>query len=178
MEEGGVNVIDLTQGDESFIKELQELGADELKECIQCGKCASTCPMALSGLEFYIKRIIHAANLGLRDILLEDSSVWGCQSCNRCVEICPMDVKPYEVIQAVRRAAVKVESCPANTYEGLRNLYRFGHAVFPKGFEERRKKVGLPEKPPTAVSNEELRKKFQEILRNTILEEIAPFPLD
>ncbi len=178
MEEVTVNVIDLTQGDESFVKELKELGAEELKECIQCGKCASTCPMALSGLEFFIKRIIHAANLGLRDILLEDSSVWGCQSCNRCVEVCPMDVVPYEVIQAVRRAAMKVESCPANTYEGLRNLYRFGHAVFPKGFEERRKKAGLPEKPPTALSNEELLKKYREVLKQTVLEEIAPFPLD
>jgi len=50
-----------------------------------------------------------------------------------------MDIKPYEVIQAVRRSAIRVESCPANTYEGLRNLYRFGHAVFPKGFEEKKK---------------------------------------
>lgn len=53
MEEGGVNVIDLTQGDESFVKELIALGADELRECIQCGKCAATCPMALAGLEFF-----------------------------------------------------------------------------------------------------------------------------
>jgi len=64
MEEGGVNVIDLTQADESFVKELEGFGADEIRECIQCGKCASTCPMALAGLEFFIKRIIHAANLG------------------------------------------------------------------------------------------------------------------
>ncbi|MCS7203467.1 MAG: 4Fe-4S dicluster domain-containing protein [Thermodesulfovibrio sp.] len=178
MEEVTVNVIDLNQCDEDFIKQLIELGAEELKECIQCGKCASTCPMALAGLEFFIKRIIHAATLGLRDILIEDPSVWACQSCNRCVEICPMDVKPYEIIQAVRRAAVRVEACPASTYEGLRNLYRFGHAVFPKGFEERRKKAGLPEKPPTALSFDELRKKYQEVLKQTILEEIAPFPLD
>lgn len=178
MEESGVNVINLNQCDEEFIKELEKFGADELKECIQCGKCASTCPMALAGLDFFVKRIIHAATLGLKDILLEDSSVWGCQSCNRCVEICPMDIKPYEVIQAVRRAAVRVESCPANTYEGLRNLYKNGHAVFPKGFEERRKKVGLPEKPPTLVSHDELRKKFQEILKQTSLADVAPFKLD
>lgn len=178
MEEVTVNVIDLNQSDEEFIKQLEELGADELKECIQCGKCGATCPMALAGLEFFIKRIVHAAMLGLKDVLLEDSSIWACQSCNRCVEICPMGVNPYEVIQALRRAAVKVESCPANTYEGLRNLYRFGHAVFPKGFEERRKKAGLPEKPPTAISYDDLRKKFQEVLKQTILEEIAPFPLD
>ncbi len=56
MEEGGVNVIDLTQADESFIKELVELGAEELRECIQCGKCASTCPMALAGLEFFLSK--------------------------------------------------------------------------------------------------------------------------
>lgn len=173
-----IKVIDLTQADESFVEELIGLGADEIRECIQCGKCASTCPLALAGLEFFVKRVVHAGNLGLRDILLEDPSVWACQSCNRCVEICPMKINPYEVILAVRRAAVKVEACPASTYEGLRNLYRFGHAVFPKGFEERRKKVGLPEKPPTALSFDDLRKKYQEVLKQTILEEIAPFPLD
>ncbi|MCX8069243.1 MAG: 4Fe-4S dicluster domain-containing protein, partial [Thermodesulfovibrionales bacterium] len=84
MEESGVNVINLNQCDEDFIKELEKFGAESLKHCIQCGKCASTCPMALAGLDFFIKRIIHAATLGLKEILLEDSSVWGCQSCNRC----------------------------------------------------------------------------------------------
>ncbi|WP_206202393.1 4Fe-4S dicluster domain-containing protein [Thermodesulfobacterium sp. TA1] len=176
-----VNVIKL---DEEFSKEfwdeLEQMGmpVKELRECIQCGRCASTCPMALAGLEYFIKRIVHASILGLREIFMEDSSVWGCQSCNRCVEICPMDIKPYELIQAIRRVCFREYAMPSNTIDGLRNYYERGHAVVVKGFEERRKKVGLPEYPPTVIGNEEMRKKFQEVMKQTALAEVAPFPLD
>ncbi|MCD6548788.1 MAG: 4Fe-4S dicluster domain-containing protein [Thermodesulfobacterium sp.] len=175
------NVIKL---DEEFFKEfeteLQEAGMsiNDLRSCIQCGKCAGTCPMALAGLEFFIKKIVHAATLGLREIFLDDSSVWGCQSCNRCVEICPMEIKPYELIQAIRRVSFREYAMPSNTIDGLQNYYKLGHAVVVKGYENRRKKVGLPELPPTALGNEEMRKKFQEMLKNTVLAEVAPFPLD
>lgn len=178
MLETTVKVIHLDEYNDDFLNTIIKFGAKQVRQCIQCGKCACTCPMALTGLEFFIKRVIHAANLGLKETLFEDPSVWGCQSCNRCLEVCPMDVKPYEILLAVRRAAIREESCPANTYEGLRNLYKNGHAVFPKGFEERRKKVGLPEKPPTLVSHDDLKKKFQEVLRHTSLKEVAPFKLD
>ncbi|MDK2861728.1 MAG: heterodisulfide reductase subunit [Thermodesulfobacterium sp.] len=176
-----VNVIKL---DEEFMKEFWEeleamgMPVKELRECIQCGRCAATCPMALAGLEYFIKRIVHASMLGLKEIFLDDSSVWGCQSCNRCVEICPMDIKPYELIQAIRRVCFREYAMPSNTIDGLRNYYERGHAVIVKGFEERRKKVGLPEMPPTVIGNEEMRKKFQEVMKQTALAEVAPFPLD
>ncbi|WP_211209661.1 4Fe-4S dicluster domain-containing protein [Thermodesulfobacterium thermophilum] len=176
-----MNVIKL---DEEFMKEFWEeleamgMPVKELRECIQCGRCAGTCPMALAGLEYFIKRIVHASMLGLKEIFLDDSSVWGCQSCNRCVEVCPMDIKPYELIQAIRRVCFREYAMPSNTIDGLRNYYERGHAVIVKGFEERRKKVGLPEMPPTVIGNEEMRKKFQEVMKQTALAEVAPFPLD
>lgn len=176
-----VNVIKL---DEEFVKEFWEeleamgMPVKELRECIQCGRCAGTCPMALAGLEYFIKRIVHASMLGLKEIFLDDSSVWGCQSCNRCVEVCPMDIKPYELIQAIRRVCFREYAMPSNTIDGLRNYYERGHAVIVKGFEERRRKVGLPEMPPTVIGNEEMRKKFQEVMKQTALAEVAPFPLD
>ncbi len=176
-----VNVIKL---DEEFFAEfydeLQEMGMDknQLRRCIQCGMCAGGCPMALAGLEYFIKRIVHASILGLKEIFLDDSSVWGCQSCNRCVEVCPMDVRPYELIQAIRRVCFREYAMPSNTIDGLRNYYEQGHAVIMKGYEERRQKVGLDPVPPTTIGNEELRKKFQEVMKATALAEVAPFPLE
>ncbi len=176
-----VNVININENmDPNFWDELEEMGMPkkDLFACIQCGKCAGTCPMALAGLTYYIKRAVHAAIMGFKEGFLDDSSVWGCQSCNRCVELCPMDVKPYELIQAIRRVSMREYAFLSSTIDGLRNYYEKGHAVFPKGYQERRKKVGLSEEPPTAVANEELRKKFQEIMKNTALAEVAPFPLE
>ena len=163
-----------------FYDELQEMGIDkdQLRRCIQCGMCAGGCPMALAGLEYFIKRIVHASILGLKEIFLDDSSVWGCQSCGRCVEVCPMDVKPYELIQAIRRVAFREYAMPSNTIDGLRNYYEQGHAVIVKDFEDRRKKVGLDPIPPTLIGRQEIREKFKEVLKNTALSEVAPFPLD
>jgi len=89
-----------------------------------------------------------------------------------------MDVKPYELIQAIRRVCFREYAMPSNTIDGLRNYYEKGHAVIVKGYEDRRKKVGLEEVPPTAIGREELRKKFQEVMKETALAEVAPFPLD
>lgn len=169
---------------EEFLQELWEeieetgVSVKELRRCIQCGRCAATCPMALAGLDYFIKKIVHASILGLKEVFLEDSSIWGCQSCNRCVEICPMDIKPYELILALRRMCMRNYAMPSSTIDSLRNYYEKGHSVITAGYEERRRKLGLPEVPPTVLSNEEMRKKFQEVIKQTALAEVAPFPLD
>lgn len=170
------------ESDFNFWDELKEMGIDvkKLRACIKCSACASVCQMALAGLEFYSNKIVHAAILGLREMFLDDptSSVWGCQSCNRCVEICPMDVKPFEIVMAIRRICIREYAFPPNVVDGLRNYYTLGHAVIPKGYKKRREKVGLSPNPPTLIGNEKLRKKFQEVLKNTVFAEIVPFPLD
>lgn len=39
---------------------------------------------------------------------MEDPSMWTCQACNRCVEICPpQDAKHYQVLLALRKAAIR-----------------------------------------------------------------------
>ena len=39
----------------------------------------------------------------LEDELLEEESPWLCVSCSACEEMCPMDVKPFEICLAIRR---------------------------------------------------------------------------
>ncbi|HMK61450.1 MAG TPA: 4Fe-4S dicluster domain-containing protein [Dissulfurispiraceae bacterium] len=167
----------LSEMDKAFISEIKERGGFDIHACVQCGKCAATCPLSLAGFPFYIKKLIHAIECGMREEIMEDSSMWACQSCNRCVEVCPQDVKPYEVLLALRRAAVRELSVPGNTIEGLRNLYKTGHAVYPKGYQARRKAVGLSEEPPSTLSFPEMLEQFQEFLRNSELNEVGLFPM-
>lgn len=169
--------INLSEMDKAFIGEIKERGGFDISSCVQCGKCAATCPLSLAGFPFYIKKLIHGIECGMREEIMEDPSMWACQSCNRCVEICPQDVKPYEVLLALRRAAVRELSVPGNTIEGLRNYYKTGHAVYPKGYQERRKKVGLSEEPPTTLSNPEMLALLQEFIRNSELNEVGLFPM-
>ncbi len=170
-------VINLSEGDPGLVNEIKELGGEELLECIQCAKCAAACPMVLAGFSFFNKRVIHAILLGLRDALLDDSSIWACQSCNRCTEVCPREVNPFEIIQAMRRVAIREFALPTLSIEGLKSLYDTGHAVYLAGAGSTRAKVGLPDKPPSTVANLEALKELQAIIRQTALADLGIIPM-
>ncbi|SHJ77197.1 4Fe-4S dicluster domain-containing protein [Desulfofundulus thermosubterraneus] len=171
-------VINLTDSEPGFADEIKELGGEELLECIQCAKCAAACPMVLAGFSFFNKRIIQAILLGLREVLLDDSSIWACQSCNRCTEVCPREVNPFEIIQAMRRVAVREFALPTMSIEGLKSLYDTGHAVYLAGAGNTRAKVGLPEKPPSTVAYPEALKELQAIMRKTALADLGIIPMN
>ncbi|MGB9802420.1 4Fe-4S dicluster domain-containing protein [Desulfofundulus sp.] len=172
------SVVKLSEGDPNLVDEIRELGGEELLECIQCAKCASTCPMALAGFPFFNKRIVQAILLGLRDTLLDDSSIWACQSCNRCTEICPREVNPFEIIQALRRVAIREFAIPTLSIEGLKSLYDTGHAVYLAGAGNTRAKVGLPDKPPSTIANPEALKELQALIQKTALADLGIIPME
>jgi heterodisulfide reductase subunit C len=161
----------------NLTEEIKELGADRLSQCNQCAKCAATCPLVLVGFPLFNKRVIQAILIGAREILLNDISIWACQSCNRCTDLCPQNVNPYEVILATRRMAVREYALPATAVEGIRSLYDVGHAVYLSESGNPRRKLGLPEKPPTTLSFADARREVQAIIRQTVLAELGIIPM-
>lgn len=171
-------VINLSLGETGFVDEIKELGGHEILECIQCGKCAGSCPLMQAGFPFFNKRVIHAILTGSKEMLLDDSSIWGCQSCNRCTEICPRKVKPFEVILAMRRIAVREFALPALSIDSIKSLYDFGHAVYLRDAWHARKSVGLPDKPPSTLAHPQALKELQAIIRKTALAGLGIIPMD
>jgi len=170
-------VMRLDRGREDFIAEIRNLGGTELLECIQCAKCASICPMALAGFPFFNKRVIHAILSGARELLLDDASIWACQSCNRCTEVCPRKVNPYEVVLAMRRVAVREYAIPTLSMDGLKSLYDYGHAVYLKNAGEARQKVGLPQTPPSTLADPVALGEVRAILRKSVLADLGLIPM-
>lgn len=175
--QAAAGVVNLSEGDPGLVNEIRELGGEELLECIQCAKCAAACPMVLAGFPFFNKKVIHAILLGLREDLLDDSSIWACQSCNRCSEICPREVNPFEVIQAMRRVAIREFALPTLSVEGLKSLYDTGHAVYVSGAGGTRARVGLPEEPPSTVRDKKALEELQKLMRKTALAELGIIPM-
>ncbi|MHB1043567.1 MAG: 4Fe-4S dicluster domain-containing protein [Eubacteriales bacterium] len=169
--------INLSLGEMGFVDEIKEMGGEELLECIQCAKCAAACPLVLAGFRFFNKRINQAVLIGSREMLLDDSSIWACQSCNRCSEVCPRKVDPFEIMLAMRRVAVREFALPTLAIDGLKSLYDSGHAVFLKEAGKSRTKVGLPEKPPSTLSHPQALKEIQALLRKTALAELGIIPM-
>ena len=169
--------IHLTQNSLEFANEVRSLGAEKLLQCTQCAKCAGACPLVLAGFPFFNKRVIQAIFIGAKEILLNDASIWACQSCNRCTELCPRKVDPYEVILAIRRIAVREYAFPALAIEGIKSLYDVGHAIYLSESGIPRKNLSLPEKPPSTLVYPDSLNEVQAIMRKTILADLGIIPM-
>jgi Fe-S oxidoreductase len=83
-------------------KEVQKLGAKDMEVCMQCGNCASTCPLS-TGENTFPRKIYRYLQLGLRDKLLESPEPWLCYYCGDCGTDCPRGAEPAETMMAARR---------------------------------------------------------------------------
>src|SRR5690606_26539063 len=98
--------------------------------CTECGRCTSVCPANITGKLLSPRKIMmdtrdrmvevgeHARkNNGatddgksLIDHYISREELWACTTCNACVEACPVNINPLEIIMELRRFAVMEES--------------------------------------------------------------------
>jgi heterodisulfide reductase subunit C len=89
----------------SFLDEVRAThGGEHVLDCIQCGTCTGSCPMA-AYMEHPPRQIIAMIRAGLRDEVLASSSMWHCLSCYSCTARCPRGVKPTELAHALESLA-------------------------------------------------------------------------
>lgn len=87
--------------DKDFRRKLKELSGSDLSTCIQCGTCSVVCSLSPDSQPFPRKEMFRAS-WGLKDELLGNCDIWLCHQCGDCSTSCPRDVKPADVISAVR----------------------------------------------------------------------------
>jgi heterodisulfide reductase subunit C len=51
-------------------------------------------------------QIMHATNLGIRDLALGSLMLWDCVTCYQCQEHCPQGVKVTEVLYELKNLAI------------------------------------------------------------------------
>lgn len=89
------------QPDIVFKRDLARLSGAPLNQCMQCGNCSAVCSLAPEERPFPRKEMLWAG-WGLRDRLIGNADVWLCYQCGDCSSSCPREVKPADVIAAVR----------------------------------------------------------------------------
>jgi len=71
--------------------------------CYQCGACVGDCPSARYVEGFNPREIMLKVLYGFAEELVGPASpVWQCTNCYNCYERCPQNVKPVEIIIAVK----------------------------------------------------------------------------
>lgn len=91
---------------------IREGSGVDVNQCYQCGKCAAGCPIAYA-MDYPPAQLIHAARLGLDDVVLGSRTIWLCAACETCTTRCPQEVDIARVMDAAKILAVKRGVKPA-----------------------------------------------------------------
>lgn len=108
--------------------------------CTECGRCTSVCPANITGKLLSPRKIMmdtrdriteigkninqhgkdHQDNKTLLDNYITREELWACTTCNACVEACPVNIDPLNIIVQMRQYIVMEESAaPAS----LNNMF-------------------------------------------------------
>lgn len=108
-------------------KDVNDLNWKNLMDayaCTECGRCTSECPANLTGKKLSPRKIMmdtrdrleEVGKTGLEDgkSLLGDyiskEEINACTNCNACVEACPININPLDIILQTRRYVAMEES--------------------------------------------------------------------
>lgn len=115
--------------------------------CTECGRCTSNCPANLTGKKLSPRKIMMDTRDRLEEVgknidanngefkddgknlfdWISKEEIWACTSCNACVESCPVNIDPLEIIMEMRRYLVMEESAaPAELNNMMQNVENNG----------------------------------------------------
>jgi heterodisulfide reductase subunit C len=110
--------------------------------CTECGRCTSVCPANITGKKLSPRKIMmdtrdRAEEIGqiidtkgkfdddgkalLNEHYITKEELLACTSCNACVDACPVNINPLEIIIELRRFMVMEESQAPNSWNAMFN---------------------------------------------------------
>ena len=98
----------------------------ELMGCIQCGKCTGGCPVARK-THLNVRDLIYQMLIEPELDVSTHEELWDCTACFTCVERCPKDVRPAELIIAMRSQMVEGGRIPDTVGNALMGVFRQGN---------------------------------------------------
>jgi heterodisulfide reductase subunit C len=110
------------------------------EQCIQCGKCSSGCPSARD-LDLRPRKIALMAQQDRLKELLGKDVIWSCAQCYQCMERCPREITPFDIIIYLQNLSVFMGYSYPKEFDMLLNsVKRCGsiqspQEVFDKEFE-------------------------------------------
>jgi heterodisulfide reductase subunit C len=125
------------------VKDVLDLNWKNLLDaytCTECGRCTSSCPQNITGKKLSPRKIMMDTRDRLEEVgrnmdknagtfvddgksLLGDyistEEIWACNSCNACVQECPVNIDPLAIIVEMRRYLVMEQSAAPAELNGM-----------------------------------------------------------
>lgn len=119
------------------VKDVQDLNWKNLLDaytCTECGRCTSACPQNITGKKLSPRKIMMDTRDRLEEVgknidvnkgtfvddgkslfdYISKEELWACNTCNACVQECPVNIDPLAIIMDMRRFLVMEESKAPN----------------------------------------------------------------
>lgn len=120
------------------VKDVQDLTWKNLLDaysCTECGRCTSACPQNITGKALSPRKIMMDTRDRLEEVgrnmdankgvfvddgkslvgdYIQPEEIWACNTCNACVQECPVNIDPLAIIVEARRFLVMEQSQAPN----------------------------------------------------------------
>ncbi len=97
--------------------------------CLECGKCTASCPVARRDPNFSPRRTIEKALENLVDEIETDRLLWSCLTCKMCEQRCPSGVQYCEFVQGARAEARRINQTGKISHSGVNLAIQRMHGV-------------------------------------------------
>lgn len=150
------SMLGLAQDTQANPAEIPVFGAKDVRDlswknlldaytCTECGRCTSVCPANLTGKKLSPRKIMMDVRDRLEEINLNnkqehdtgslldriaETEIWACTTCNACVEECPVQINPLDIIIQLRRHLILNESKGPAEWLPMFNSLENGGAVW------------------------------------------------
>lgn len=124
--DGKIDSMDL-----AFLEVVRERTGEDIQKCYQCQKCYLGCPVA-PFMDISPNQINRMIQYGLKDRILESSTIWLCSACATCVTRCPNGIDTARVMDVLKQLAIeeggKIKERPIAAFHSifLSNIKRYG----------------------------------------------------
>lgn len=110
--------------EQADIEKVEEISAESVYRCYQCGRCSAGCPM-VEAMDFTPNQVIHMLQVGDPEAL-RAKTPWLCAACHTCDVRCPHGIDISRIMEALRLLTLRQnqdfitpESLPGEVYEKL-----------------------------------------------------------
>ena len=93
----------------AFLEEVEAGSGVKVSACYQCRKCTNGCPVTFA-MDLYPDQVMRYIQLGVREPVLNSSTIWVCASCETCTTRCPNEVDIAGAMDYLKQTVVREKS--------------------------------------------------------------------